>query len=306
MTTPKSAPSRRLLPFLACLPLASLAQAADGGHVWAWKNASGNPAYADQGGLNATLTPSTTQQWLPSALADRDEVRDGNDYEVYVVNRTGAPLEAALAVRNEAYVSTPAESMHQLLAPGQRSLLARIEPGQGRGPEYSITVVPGDPHAIPDDAVYSLPLDEGGPWEFGQAFHGGFSHNDEQNRYAIDLIVPEGTPVLAARGGVVMLAQSGYGKGGLDRKQDVSRANQVMILHDDGSMAVYAHLLANTVAVHVGERVGVGHQLALSGNSGYSSGPHLHFCLQVNTGMRLVSIPFRMVPSRGYLPLPSK
>ena len=284
-----------------CLALGAQAQDS----VWAWKGASGTPSYADQGGLNATLV-STQQQWLPSALAEREEQRRGGTWDVFVSNRTGGPLEVSINVAGGAYVSTPSESMHQLLGPMQRSLLASIEPGEGRGPEYSISVVPGDPQAIPEDVVYSLPLDESSPWEIGQAFHGGFSHNDEQNRYAVDLIVPEGTPVLAARGGVVVLAQSGYGPGGLDRKQDVGRANQVMVLHDDGSMAVYAHLLQGSVGVQPGERVGVGQQIALSGNSGYSSGPHLHFCLQLNTGMRLSSIPFRMVTSRGYLPLPRK
>jgi murein DD-endopeptidase MepM/ murein hydrolase activator NlpD len=292
---------------LGCLLLAFSAGAlAAPDTVWAWKNAAGNPAYADQGGLSATLAPSATQTWLPSALADRDEVRDGNDYDVYVINRTGGPLEASLNVRNGAYVSTPLNAMHQLIGPGQRSLMARIEPGEGHAPDYSITVVPGDPHAIPDDVVYSLPLDENSPWKFGQAFHGDFSHNDEQNRYAVDLIVPEGTPVLAARDGVVMLAQSGYGEGGLNRQQDVTRANEVVILHSDGSMAVYAHLLQGSVGVQVGDHVGIGAQIGLSGNSGYSSGPHLHFCVQVNAGMLLSSIPFRMVTSRGFLPLPKK
>jgi murein DD-endopeptidase MepM/ murein hydrolase activator NlpD len=303
MTTPPARPLRLVL--LLCCLVATVASAGTDTRVWAWKSASGNQAYADQGGLNATLVPSTTQQWLSSSLADRDEVREGGSYEVFVSNRTGGPLEVAVNVGGGT-VSTPSESMHQLLAPLQRALMARIDPGEGRAPSYSVTVVPGDPHAIPDDATYSLPLDESANWQVGQAFHGDFSHNDEQNRYAVDFIVPEGTPVLAARDGVVTLVQSGYGEGGLDRKQDITRANEVLVLHSDGSMAVYAHLLANSVAVNVGDHVGVGQQLALSGNSGYSSGPHLHFCLQVNAGMHLASVPFRMVTSRGFLPLPRK
>jgi len=290
---------------LACLLLVScLAHAGD--RVWTWKGASGNPSYADEGGLNATLVPSGAQQWLPNSLAERDEQRHGGTWDVYVSNRTGGPLEVRLDVANGAYVSTPAESLHQLLGPMQRVLMASIEPGEGHSPNYSISVVPGDPHAIADDTVYSLPVDEDANWTVGQTFHGDFSHNDEQNRYAVDLIVPEGTPVLAARGGTVVLAESGYGEGSLDRKQDVARANQVMILHDDGSMAVYAHLLQSSVTVQAGDRVSVGQQIALSGNSGYTSGPHLHFCVQVNTGMQLSSIPFRMVTSRGFLALPRK
>jgi len=298
--------SRRLLlsvsVLVSCLALGAHAD----DRVWSWRGASGNPVYADQGGLNATLVPSSAQQWLPSSLADREEQRHGGTWDVYVSNRTGGPLEVRIDVANGDYVSTPSASMHQLLGPMQRALLASIQPAEGHSPAYSISVVPGDPHAFADDTVYSLPVDEDSNWQVGQTFHGGFSHNDEQNRYAVDLIVPEGTPVLAARSGVVVLAESGYGKGSLDRKQDVARANQVMILHDDGSMAVYAHLLQSSVSVQVGDRVGIGQQIALSGNSGYSSGPHLHFCVQVNTGMHLSSIPFRMVTSRGFLALPKK
>jgi murein DD-endopeptidase MepM/ murein hydrolase activator NlpD len=57
------------------------------------------------------------------------------------------------------------------------------------------------------------------------------------------------------------------------------------------------------VYVRVGERVGVGQQIGASGNTGYSSGPHLHFAVQVNRGMRLASIPFRMVGPDGFLGL---
>jgi murein DD-endopeptidase MepM/ murein hydrolase activator NlpD len=187
-------------------------------------------------------------------------------------------------------------------------LLSRILPGAGGEASYAVdmSALPGDPHAMPADVVYALPMDENSNWQVGQGFHGGFSHTDEQNLYAVDLVVPTGTPVLAARDGVVMQVESAFDRSGLNKQKFAERANVVRILHDDGTMAVYAHLQENAVYVRVGDHVGVGQQIALSGNTGYSSGPHLHFCVQVNTGMRLVSIPFRMVTSRGYLPLPRK
>jgi murein DD-endopeptidase MepM/ murein hydrolase activator NlpD len=103
-----------------------------------------------------------------------------------------------------------------------------------------------------------------------------------------------------------MQVESGFDRSGLNHEKYAQRANLVRVLHSDGSMAVYAHLQENGVYVRVGDRVNVGQQIAASGNTGYSSGPHLHFGVQVNTGMRLVSIPFRMVTSRGFLPLPRK
>ena len=73
------------------------------------------------------------------------------------------------------------------------------------------------------------------------------------------------------------------------------------IVHDDGTMALYAHLREGGVLVRVGQRVEKGQQIGLSGNTGFTSGPHLHFALQVNRDMRLVSIPFRMFGPRGIL-----
>lgn len=225
---------------------------------------------------------------------------------VFADNPMHGPVEVTLRASPLANAtSEPALPLRRVLAAHRRTLLAQVRLGQDR-PEtgFVLESVPGDPLAAPVDVVYSLPL-EGASWELGQGFHGGFSHGDAANRYAIDLIVDEGTPVLAARAGIVMEAQSGFGRGSTDLARDFDRANLVRILHDDGSMAIYAHLREQGVLVRAGEKVSLGQVIAISGNTGYSSGPHLHFCVQVNRGMRLVSIPFRMVGPQGYLPVGS-
>jgi len=71
----------------------------------------------------------------------------------------------------------------------------------------------------------------------------------------------------------------------------MASANVVRIMHDDGSHAVYAHLNLNSVRVRPGDRVERGQYIADSGNTGYSSGPHLHFAVMVNRGMRMASVP---------------
>ena len=107
--------------------------------------------------------------------------------------------------------------------------------------------------------------------------------------------------MLAARAGVVMQVESDFDKAGLNREKYGGRANFVRILHDDGTMALYAHLKPEGVMVRVGQRVQAGQQIGLSGNTGFTTGPHLHFAIQVNRGMRLESIPFRMNGPRGLL-----
>jgi len=305
MTTP-----RHLLGYtLLALGLTTLAFAAFArGDVYKWTDAKGNVHYEDRNSGNANtvrLDPKVPPP-DPSQLADLEVVRNGDASEVYVSNRLGGPIEVKLALTEAQNVTAqPALPLRQLLPARSRVLLSTILPGPGAAASYAVgmSAMPGDPRAIPDDVVYALPMDESSDWQIGQGFHGGFSHEDEQNLYAVDLVVPTGTPILAARDGVVMQVESGFDRNGLNKEKYAERANLVRVLHDDGSMAVYAHLQENGVYVRVGERVHVGQQIAASGNTGYSSGPHLHFCIQVNTGMRLVSIPFRMVTSRGFLPM---
>jgi len=82
--------------------------------------------------------------------------------------------------------------------------------------------------------------------------------------HGVDLGVPIGTPVHAMTGGTVSLAgaKSGYGLA-------------VMIDHGAGWVTLYGHL--DRVDVTVGQRVRAGQRVGLSGNTGLSTAPHLHF-----------------------------
>jgi murein DD-endopeptidase MepM/ murein hydrolase activator NlpD len=235
--------------------------------------------------------------------ADLVVVRQGQDVLAYAHNRLDGPVEVELAAGDLSGMDSDVPlPLRRVLPANQRVPLARLTPrGESGQPSLQLTATPGEPNRVARDVVYSLPVDET-RFELGQGFHGGFSHQDEANRYAVDLIVAEGTPVLAARGGVVMQALSGFREGGADPAL-ADRANQIRVLHEDGSMALYAHLQEGAVYVGAGDTVGLGQVIGRAGNTGYSTGPHLHFAVQLNGGMRLVSIPFRMIGPDGFLPL---
>jgi murein DD-endopeptidase MepM/ murein hydrolase activator NlpD len=91
-----------------------------------------------------------------------------------------------------------------------------------------------------------------------------------------------------------MQVQTQFHGHGLDAAHDAGRANFIRILHADGSMAVYAHLAEHGALVRQGQPVETGQRIGLSGNTGYSTAPHLHFAVQVNRGGQLTSIPFRL------------
>ena len=177
--------------------------------------------------------------------------------------------------------------------------MARI--GHGN-PRLRVVAVPGTPNARPRDVEYAWPLPSAA-LRIQQAWGGGFSHDHAENRHAVDFAAPVGTPVVAARDGLVMQAESGFDEAvpGEDESTLLARANFIRVLHDDGTMALYAHLQAGGVLARIGQRVRRGQVIARSGNTGHSTAPHLHFVVQANRGMHLASVPFRMFGPGGIL-----
>ena len=150
---------------------------------------------------------------------------------------------------------------------------------------------------------YLVPLASDQPIRIAQGFNGAFSHQALHSRFSLDFALPIGTAIHAARAGTVMDLARYFHQSGEDLERYGPRANFIRILHDDGSMAVYAHLDYNGILVREGQRVESGQKIGLSGNTGYSTGPHLHFSVQINQDMNLVSIPFRMQDhNRRHLP----
>ncbi len=231
----------------------------------------------------------------------------GTTRRAVATNLIHGPLQVELAFRSASNVrALPALPMRAVLPANASVILAEFGPqsaAQSYRLELTLSAVPGDPAARPDDQVYAFPIG-GEPWLLSQGWNGRFSHQHPQSRYAIDLQVAEGTPVLAARDGTVMQVERDFEGAGLDLERFAGRANHVRVLHDDGSMAVYAHLAPDSVVVSPGRRVRSGQLLARSGNTGFSSGPHLHFALQANLGMQLVSLPFEMRGPDGLLEIP--
>lgn len=151
-------------------------------------------------------------------------------------------------------------------------------------------------------ARYRLPYANGLAFAVTQAYGGKLtSHDNEQNRYAVDFSMPEGTPVVAARAGVVADVTLDHRHHGLERSY-LRLANQVTIVHDDGTIAEYAHLAPGTPVVARGQRVAQGALIGYSGNTGYSSAPHLHFSVSkpaiVDGKVTPVSIPILFYTER--------
>jgi murein DD-endopeptidase MepM/ murein hydrolase activator NlpD len=130
-----------------------------------------------------------------------------------------------------------------------------------------------------DNYSYSLPIEIGKEVRISQGFNGKKSHQSIASKYAIDFDIQVGTKIYAAREGVVVYTITHYKKSG--GKELTYKANKIVILHNDGTFASYSHLKHNGAIIKKGDNVKRGQHIGYSGNTGNSSGPHLHFAVRL-------------------------
>lgn len=178
-----------------------------------------------------------------------------------------------------------------------------LTPMQGREDFWSFSYTnhytPGRHDVAHDDSyLYLLPYTPGSIFRVSQGHHGTFSHTGP-DEYAIDWKMPVGTPVLAARGGVVVAVRDDSEQGGA-RREFQDRANMILIRHADGTIGQYCHLAPHSAKVVTGQSISPGHLLAASGNTGFTSGPHLHFgVFKARDGYGRETIPVKFQTAEG-------
>ena len=139
--------------------------------------------------------------------------------------------------------------------------------------EYSVKDLKSGKFKADSSFIYSLPFEKGNSYFLVQGYHSAFSH---EGLYALDFKMKEGTKICAARNGVVISMRQDSDKRGL-KPEMLSEWNYIIIRHADGSEAIYGHLKLNGALVNAGDTVSAGQAIGLSGNTGYSAFPHLHF-----------------------------
>ena len=144
------------------------------------------------------------------------------------------------------------------------------QPGAEAGSERLI----GGCGVAPDDLspLYNLPFATGDRYTLTQGNCGTASHTGRFS-YSFDFQMPIGTPVIAARDGVVYSARDDQPDG----SGVVGDENFVIVDHGDGEFSRYIHLTTRGALVRKGQAVRRGDTIALSGHSGRIAFPHLHF-----------------------------
>jgi murein DD-endopeptidase MepM/ murein hydrolase activator NlpD len=247
--------------------------------------------------LVAAVPALADQQSYPFKLAYQTIP---NGQVVMAQNNGDAPILATVQLKNpvNAVVDHPSP-IEVVVKPKERLPIATIHSADA-GQKFKIAISYkfsiGDPWAIHDPAAtYRLPFQDGQTTMVGQVAGGRIStHTDSSSRFAVDFVVPIGTPVLAARSGRVVDIDQGYTVGGNDPKL---KPNHILILHEDGTLGIYSHMSPYHMTVSFGQRVEAGTLIGYSGNTGYSSGPHLHFAVLVNDHSADGSANYHSVPA---------
>ncbi|MFT5139756.1 MAG: murein DD-endopeptidase MepM/ murein hydrolase activator NlpD [Lysobacterales bacterium] len=280
------------------LPLIAMA-----GDLYKWQDEEGNWHFSDRPPVDGSQFDFVELPAEPKAMASMRKTgsKQNPSYEFFNHYHGPAELEVRLKIADNIASEPPLPT--RTILPGQTEVrvvtFSADDPEQGFRFQMAYTLVPGRPLLnLPDDINFYPPFPSGSEFPISQGFDGESTHTDAGNRYAVDIVMPVGTPILAARGGIVMEIEDDF-HGGDKKPKYLNRANRIRIMHNDGSMAVYAHLQPNSAKIYPGARVPAGMWIANSGNTGYSGGPHLHFVIQINAGLALESLPFQFRQPAG-------
>lgn len=236
-----------------------------------------------------------------------DAIDQGGNVELRAQNLRDYPLTYTLRVRTDYFDVTGPTTVTRTLGPRESARVMMLERADGHvdgNYRYFLEWTVGDKDAVHDDAyLYAFPYASGKSYRVLQGYGSRFSHTGLE-AYAVDFDMPEGTPVHAARGGIVARVEESHSIGcwedGCGRY-----ANYIVILHDDGTTGEYYHLKQDGALVDVGDVVARGQQIGLSGNTGHTTMPHLHFAVYRATEWgNTQSIPVRFRSADGLVSRP--
>ncbi|MFK8015478.1 MAG: M23 family metallopeptidase [Gammaproteobacteria bacterium] len=265
------------------------------------------------GNINAVAADAPVNHCMADTICVDGEWRSSDSGRQLVFtarNLSEFPVTVTLNLRSTAFANGPPEDVITTVQPRATTALANVMAlsSEEAAPEYhykfewdfGVANVLHD-----DDYLYRLPYAAGKSYRILQGYGSRFSHTGNEH-YSVDFDMPRGTPVHAARDGVVMEMVEKFGEGCWEARCRRT-ANYINVLHDDGSTGEYYHLLRDSAEVAVGDKITRGQFLARSGNSGHSTMPHLHFGVYESIAWgRTRSLPVRYDSVDGVVDAPGR
>jgi len=261
------------------------------GEMYKYKDANGNWIFSDKPPIKDQNfeTLKYSQDKKPTSKIQLFNVKSEDGYTLYVKNDFYTPIEVGF--------TSPfsQESIRKVIPAREKKAILT---SKSKAPKIQYRWALGQPTTFTEDYPYQAPFTSPTGHRVSQGFNGKFSHTNEYNKYAVDIAMDVGTYLTAVRAGTVIWVKDDYHMSGTTR-YFLDKANGIQVLHDDGTFSSYAHILMDTALVKEGDKVAIGDKLARSGSSGFSTGPHLHFSILKNSGLKNVAIPFKFIDNKG-------
>jgi murein DD-endopeptidase MepM/ murein hydrolase activator NlpD len=238
-------------------------------------------------------------------------VRQSENIELLAANLRDVPITFTMRVRTRKMTADRPRTVTETLEPQQTRLVMVLRPASAQFGDdddfrisYEWTV--GSKDAVHDEnQIYRLPYAVGKSFRVLQGYGSRFSHTGLE-QFAVDFRMPEGTAVHAARAGLVARIEESHDIGCWEDGCG-KYANFIVILHDDGTTGEYYHLQQDGVLVETGQRVSAGERIGLSGNTGHTTVPHLHFAVyRAAEWGSTQSIPVRFASADGIIDRPRR
>ena len=206
-------------------------------------------------------------------------IKDDGRVELHAVNSSDVPITITLQVWTRYMKADRSRTVTETVPPNESQLFIVLsETDQNKNSRYGYDCAStiGSIDAKHDDnLLYRLPYATGKSYYVLQGYGSRLSHTGPEE-YTVDFKMREGTAVHAARGGIVVKMQESHSRG-CWRDGCGKYANYIVLLHDDWTTGEYYHLQQYGALVELGDRVVAGQKIGLSGDTGNSALPHLHF-----------------------------
>jgi len=220
------------------------------------------------------------------------QVNDCN-YEFYATNENFCPYQVEVDLRGaENLFITAHLPFYTIIEPQTEEYLFTVVTWKDISKTLKIVhnTYIGDINVLPDtNYIYFLPYEPGAACRVNQGYNERFTHKGSM-KYSIDFGMSVGSYIYAAREGIVVDVKDDSNKHGLSRYYR-KFANYITIYHSDGTFSQYVHIMKDGSLVKVGDYVEKGQLIGLSGNTGRTRGPHLHFMVYKATYKGKETIP---------------
>ncbi|GBC62822.1 peptidase M23 [Desulfonema ishimotonii] len=215
-------------------------------------------------------------------------------------NTCHGPVEVEVRLESGTNVeSAPVLPARFTVPPSAQISAIRLWPSAPDAPwsyRYTYRFTLGDPGAVHrPPRPYRPPFPANKRFRISKAFGKRAAPHDA---YSVNILMPRGASVCTARAGVVMEISREQFQGRVGNRVVKGQTDLIRILHNDGTMGIYAHLIPRSSGVKPGDRIAEGQVIGACESAG-GADPYLHFSIQRNAGMRLESVSFRFAGPDG-------